>query len=561
MAMTAEDWMIAIDNALEFRRAFAKESKWNDLEKSYLNDPSSDTAIGPNLIYSMGDSLMSSLNVPDPECVVHADHPSGSDRAPIVESVDNWLIRKLKIKRSVDLSTLHCYLYSKGILKIGYDSEFGWAPYYDIGRNQSMGATFTQFDKKGHRIEFMNTTPGMPWVSVVHPQDFVVPWGTIFLDDAPWAAHRIVRKNEYFKSDPKYKNTSRLEPQISMEDYMATYNKVSHRDRMRYHTDRMLYANRKPEYNVAWEIHDRMTGKVFVVAPDYDKFLRDDNNALLVAGLPFVDMSFVTHPRSFWATPQAYYLGQIQHIQFDISLQSEKQRRLNAFKLLAKKGAMSASEITKLLSGDAGAVGFVDSSEPISDSFMTMPQGSMLDFVLQSDHNRRDAREAIGYSRNQMGEFDTSTRRTAREATFVQQGSERRTGRRFGAITGLYIDLIGKLNKICFSFWKLPRFAMVGNEWVRFTAEELKGDYLYDVSLSSTRNLSRAERKIEAMMMMSQFASIPGIDYGALFKYLQDAANDPGFERILAPVISRAGQARPAAQGALPTIPSTRTEK
>ena len=110
----------------------------------------------------------------------------------------------------------------------------------------------------------------------------------------------------------------------------------------------------------------------------------------------------------------------------------------------------------------------------------------------------------------------------------------------------MYIDLISKLNKVCFSFWKIPRFAMVGNEWVKFTGEELKGDYLYDASLATTRNLSRAERKVEAMMMLSRLMAVPGIDIQAAFKYLQDAASDPAFERILAPIVSGNQNQNPA---------------
>ncbi len=554
---SVDDWLTDIDNALEFRRTYAREDKWDSLTRSYLNDPESDTAIGPNLIYTMGDSLMASLNVPDPEFSATATHPMGVTRAPIVENVDNWFVKVLKMKRHADMATLHAYLYGKGIIKIGYDSEFGWAPEFDIGMDGPSGATFTQFDNKGRRIESKNTTPGMPWVSVVHPKDFVVPWGTVFLDDAPWCAHRIIRRTDYFKSDRKYKNTARLEPQLSMEDYMNTYAKKG-KSRQVYIKNDSYYANKKAEYTEAWEIHDRMTGKIRVVSRDYDKFMRNGPDALQIAGLPFVDMGFVTHPYSFWATPQAYYLGQIQHTQFDISLQGEKQRRLNNFKLLMKKGAMSMAEATKMLSGDAGAIGIVESSESLRDVFMPMPQGSLIDFAIMSDHNRGNAREAIGYSRNQMGEFDSSSRRTAREATYVNQGSERRTGRRFGAISNLYIDTITKVNQISFAFWKMPKYMMVGNEWVRFSGEELKGDYLYDVTLSTRRNLSRAERKVEAMMMMAQLSALPGIDYPAMLQYLQDAVNDPAFEKILVPVTG-GGQTQTSA-GALPTIPSTQSE-
>ena len=196
MPKTVQDWEIEIDNALNYREQFAMEKALSQLERDYLNDPNGHTAIGSNLVYSMGDALISSLNVPDPEIVVQPTHPLGTDRAPIVESVDNWFIKKLKMKQHVDIATLHAYLYGRAILKIGYDSEFGWSPYYDIGDdNNLLGMTLTQFDKKGNRIEFKNTTPGMPWIAEVSPHDIVVPWGTTFVEDAPWVAHRIIRLN------------------------------------------------------------------------------------------------------------------------------------------------------------------------------------------------------------------------------------------------------------------------------------------------------------------------------------------------------------------------------
>ena len=135
--LNPEDWMVEIDNGLEYRRQFGKEDAWNQLELDYTNDPSGHAAIGPNLIYSMGDSLLSSLSVPDPEILLTPEHKSFVDRAPVVESVDNWLIRKLKIKSEVEDAILNSYLFSRAILKIGYDSEFGWSPYHDLVRQKS----------------------------------------------------------------------------------------------------------------------------------------------------------------------------------------------------------------------------------------------------------------------------------------------------------------------------------------------------------------------------------------------------------------------------------------
>ncbi len=554
--LSPEEWLVEIDNGLEYRRQFGKEDSWNKLELDYTNDPASDCTVGPNLIYSMGDSLLSSLTVPDPEILISAEHPSAVSRMPVLEATDNWLIKKLRLKQAVEDAIMNSYLFSRAILKIGYDSEFGWSPYYDIGQgNNLMGMTFTQFDKKGKRLESGGVDPGMPWVSAVSPHDIVVPWGTKSIEDAPWIAHRVIRLNEYIKRDPKYKNTSRLESRVSMESFMQSYGHVMAKDRRASSTTNATFnENVKSIFNVLWEIHDKMTGRVMVVSPDYDKFLRNTIDALQVAGLPFVSTTLVKHPRSFWSTPQAYYLGQIQKTQYDISLQEEKQRRINTLKFLASSKAIKEDELNKFISGDVGAVGMVDTTRPLNEVFMAFPQGNLLDFVMQSNSNRGNARDMIGFSRNQLGEFDDSSRRTAREATFVREGSQTRTSRRMSTVINLYTETIRKINKIVFKYWKLPRYMMVGSEWVKFTGDELEGDYLYDVTLSTKRNLSMAQRKIESLQMIAQLAQIPGVNINAMKQYVIDASSDPAFADMLGSVQNQGGQ---QGQNNLPTIPAT----
>jgi len=100
---------------------------------------------------------------------------------------------------------------------------------------------------------------------------------------------------------------------MSMEDFINSYKNVgAKRKRFKYSRSLTEQQNRKPAFNIGWEIHDRMTGKIMVVTPDYDKFLRNERDVMQVCGMPFVAEGFVKHPRSFWSTPLAYYLGQIQ---------------------------------------------------------------------------------------------------------------------------------------------------------------------------------------------------------------------------------------------------------
>ncbi len=552
--MSVTSWFEEIDRGLAYRKLFGHEEAWRKNELNFTNDPASHAARGSNIIFEMGDTLLSATGALDPEYVVTPEHPTGVDRAPIVESLDNWLSYKLKMRKHVYRSTVHSYLYNRAILKIGYDSEFGWSPELDIGSiQQPVGMSLSQFDKKtGNRIEFKNTTPGMPWVCEVLPHDIVVPWGTIDIDDAPWVAHRILRETKQIKADSKYKNTADLKPNMSMEDFVTSYMNVGV-DRVKYKGTSYRSTGRyKPVtiHNELWEIHDRRDMTVKVISRDHKKFLRDQLDAIMIAcGMPFVSGSFTEHPRAFWGTPLSYYLGQLQADEYDIAMQAEKQRRISVLKFIAAQGSFDPEELTKIISGDVGAFAFSKASSNLKDKIITMPTGQLYDFIIQSNGVRQNARSMIGFSRNQAGEFDQSSRRTKGEAMLVAQGSYRRESPRVMMVRDLYLEAMAKINRVIFSYWAVPRSVMVDEKWVQFTGEEIKGDYLYSLSLAAKRDLSRAERKVEALMMLAQLGPLlEGLDQEKIFEYLNNAANDPAFERLLGAKGNK-GQQKPSQGG------------
>ena len=274
-----QEWQVEIENGLEYRRVFGKEDAWTTLEKTYLNDPTSLAAIGPNLIYSMGDALLSSLIIPDPEVLVTPLSQAAVQKSKLIEAQANQFIKTLEMKKHVENALLHTYLYGRGIIKIGYDSEFGWDGTYDIGGPLSpAGFTMTQFDKSGGRIESGIARPGQPWIRSVSPHDIVVPWGCQDIESADWVAHRVIRKNKSIKNDPKYSNTAKLEAQLSMEEFMSSYRRThgtsrhdtSYNRRLSFHSGHTFRSNSDQIYNELWEIHDRTTCRVYVVSPDYN---------------------------------------------------------------------------------------------------------------------------------------------------------------------------------------------------------------------------------------------------------------------------------------------------
>lgn len=537
--LTAQDWIEEIDQSLAYRKIFGREEAWRKNELNYYNDPSGHTAIGPNLVFEMGDTILSTAGSLDPEFTATPTHPAGTDRAPLVESLDNQLCKKLGLRKSIARAALNSFLYSRAILKIGYDSEFGWNPKFDIGGASSpLGMSLTQLNPAtATRIESKNIEPGMPWVATVPPHDIVVPWGTLDVEDSPWVAHRIIRLNTDIKADMKYKNTSSLTANMSIEDFVYSYASVGV-DRKKFRDNyKAATGMERPKavYNELWEIHDRRDMRVKVVCREHDKFIRDDIDYIaLVCGTPFVSGTFVEHARSFWSTPLAYYLGQLQAEQYDISLQAQKQRRINILRFIAAKGFMSPEKLQKLLSGSVGAVEFAEVTDALRDKIIPVPTGNQFDSIVQSNENRLNARATMGMSRNQTGEFDAGTRRTKGEAMLVAQGSRRRESPRVMMVRDLYIDTMRKINQIVFSFWTTPRSIMTDQGWGKFTGGEISGEYLYDLSLTEKRDLSKAERKVEAMMMLGQLMPfLQGQDPKQIFEFLSNAANDPAFEKLL----------------------------
>ncbi len=541
------EWGLEIQSGLDYRRKFGLEGVWGDLEAMYYNVHPSMANDGPNIIMSTMDSLLSTLTVPTPAIMVKPEHPEAVNKAPIVEVVDNVLLRELKLRDEVDTAALHAGLFGVGIIKAGYDSEYGFDPRYDLGGSLKMGFTLTQFGKEGdRRIETDSTvTPGMPWVKAVDPRDIIVPWGTFRLNSTPWITHRFVRHIDDLQADPKYSNTNRVIPSLSMENFVQSYSSTMRVFRSGGSTDpntgrpsRMTHTKRGSRdlaYVELFEIQDRRTGRIMVIVPDYDQFLRNDINALQIDNvLPYASVSFTPKARAFWTTSDAYYLQAIQMEISDLAVQRTKIRRLAVLKFLYDGDVLEDDELAKLLSPDVAAAAKISSGSDIQKAIFPLQTHPDQTLILEEEHLRKNSREQIGFSRNQLGEF-SGGRKTATEASIVKGASDLRMSRRGLAIKTLYQDIIGIINGIIFKHWTLPRYAEVigqqyAEQWQRFSGTSLKSRYSYDVNFVDDEQL-RA-RRIEALQIYQMMIQDPAVDPAGLRLYLSDAFNDPQFARV-----------------------------
>jgi len=523
--LKVDEWKQAIVQGLEFRYKYGMEDHWAELEGLFYNnndDSGSPRGPGPNLIASTGDSLISALTVPYPRVSVRARRPEFLAGAFILEALDNWFIKELKIDEVVERVSLHTFLWGRGMVKMGYDSLYG----YD--RNE-LGLSFTQFDRKGNRIE-IGSNPGMPWVMASLPHDIVVPFGTTGVDDAWMIAHRIIRHIEDVRSDTKYSSNG-LIPTISQKSFMESYSHSRSEKRTVEEVTEGISNKRdaddKSEYVEMWEIHDQRTGKLIVVASGYDRFLRNDDDALQLDGLPFEGLAFVPTARSFWTTPDAFYMLQPQDELDDITDITSKQRRMSLLRFMYLEGRVDEEEMNKFMSSDVG-MGVKVNGEELNNSIQAFTAFNNNQNQYQdAEWTRKNARELAGFSRNQMGEFEGG-RKTAREVGAVQEGSQLRLGRRQKNIRKLYEGIIRKLNQFVFSFWKDEQVQeILGPDglksWARFTGEQLRGEYQYEITFTNEIVPTGNDKKMEALQLYNQMRGDPMINPQGLMEYMMTA--------------------------------------
>jgi hypothetical protein len=529
-----KEWMEEVRAGLEYRWEFGKEQWWDRLDSCYFNEPDSEGSIGENLIFEQGDALQAGVAVGNPELIIDPEDLPSAQNLQAVEQLSNFLLYKLMVKDTVEECTLNAYICGPLIAKVGYDSEFGYAPEYDMGQliGREMGTTSTMFNKKGSRIEFGDVTPGMPWACSVDPRDFVVPVGCKSIETAEWCAHRIVRNINDVKADPKYKNTKDLQPNVSFDALQSGKSSTDPKVRRQRVTERNYISDVKVQNVELWEIHDRRTKKIYAICQDYDKYLRNGNDVLQIGNrLPFIVKYFVRNPRFFWTTPLAFYVYQHQLEMKDVAVQGSKQRRLNNVRFLVLDGSLSKTEEERALNDPRAVFVHVNqASGDVNKAFGKFPTVTNYDLVMEGNNVRSNARSAIGFSRNQLGEFDDSSRRTAREVSTVDTGARKRENRRFSAVSGMYEDIVERAVNFAATFWRMER-TIKGQDgkWEQVSGSQLNGKYRYTAHLTEKAVMNRYQRRMAALQLFANLLQIPGANPQALWNYVIQQSDDPEF--------------------------------
>jgi len=494
-------WMEQIKAGIEFRKKYSTRESWEDYRK-YYRGQWADGLVPINKIFSYGRALIPRVYFRAPRVSVTATHPDLVLHAQVVEALDNLLIKELMLKTTLKKASLNTYLCGVGPIKLGYDSEFGYIPDQSITEN---GETATQLSRteENELIEYHeNIKPGMPWALSVRPEDIVVPWGADDPQALPWIAHYILRPLDDVKQDQKYKNTS---------DLQGTRAPTMGEDTRSRETFRPRDSREKGmTYCELWEVRDRKTRQILTFSED--TLLMSVPDVLQSPeGMPWEFLSFNPDPEFFWSIPDAHILAPQQEELNETNTQASQHRRIALLKFLYKKGALSKESLDLFLSPNVGpAVAVEDNIENLATAIMSLQPHVPPELYRDMQATMSAMREQIGVGQNQEGSFSPYHGKTASESMIVSEANEERVDERKDTVADTLVRIIRKWNWMLFNFWKEEKVIRIVSplgdpQWVPFTGDQLKADYMLNIDADSGMPISRALKQQLGTEMFKAF--------------------------------------------------------
>lgn len=498
-------WNEELEAGREYKKRFARPDTWTDYKNYYRGDWKTSTTIPVNRVFSFGRSMIPRTYFRSPCVTVTPTKPQFEWHAKLVETLDNYLIRELLLKKTLKRSILDAFHSGTGPIKLGFDSEFGYLP----GQAALPGgetASQTSTKQENTLIEYRsNIKPGMPWAVAIPPTDIITPWGYREAEELPWITHEYLRPLRDVQVDSKYYKASREAVRGGF-----TYRADDPRRAMS-----SIFDRSKTPLCLIREIRDRKYKRVIITCED--QLLLEEEDVLQVEGLPFEFVIFNEDPDHFWGIPDVRTIEPQQLELNEIRTQAHKHRRLTMLKFLYLKGAITDEQIKKLTSEEVEGIEVVD-TESLAAVVLPLQNHIPPDLWREAQEVLGDFRETVGFSRNQLGEYKSAgTPPTAHEVVAVQQANEIRNDERRDIVADVLVNIIRKWNQYIFKFWDEEKVMQVAGpdgvkHWIKFSGKELEGEYNLLVDPDSGLPVTRQIKQAQAEKLFGMFRMDPLVD-------------------------------------------------
>ncbi len=518
-----EFWLRQIRMGTEFRKKFTHESQWNTWRDYYRGNWVSGV-IPSNLYFRMVRTIVPRIYFRNPSVSIQASQPGIMPMAfaKVLESVDNKLIRQMRMKKQIKKMVQDTWMWGSSFGKLGFGAEYVPTPILGeiTERPESNSGEIFEYNSR--------VMKQMPWFSRIKTGNFILPANAESIESARWAAEWVRRPIDDVQADPTFKHVKNLRVGSNNKTQvdMPTKNTVDDGQDM---IDLI-------------EIRDKKLGMVFVMAPSAtDKILfQEDDFFQEDGGFNWHMLVFNEDDDVAWGVPDAHILDPQQRELNEIRTQQMKHRRLSLVRFLVKIGGMDDDEAAKLVSETVGPVIKVKDSP---DSVIkVLPPIDIPNGLIQAESIvLQDVREQQGFGRNQFGEFSEgkSKRTTATEAAIVRSASEIRVDERRDMTADMLTDVVDSMHSVIFRHWTQEEVINVAGPqgmplWVRFRPDVLKaGSYETKIDPDTSIPQTKELREAKAMALYERLKSNPLIDPLKLTQYLLHEMEGVQFSSML----------------------------
>jgi|ETNvirnome_2_300_1030623.scaffolds.fasta_scaffold00134_21 uncharacterized protein (DUF1330 family) len=414
------------------------------------------------------------------------------DRSPILESVDNYLIKELRVKKEVKKCILDTFL-SIGYMKVGYT--------FDVELEASKLDGIVDYNEKIKRDSVH--------IYRLSPKQVVVPIGYDDMDRMPWIAIKYLFPVDDVKNNSSYKNVSQVKgSKINVSDFF-TLDKPSKQQES------------QEDFVLVYEIWDKRNQEVILIT-DAGIELQSRPWPFMMDGFPVVDMKFNEVPDEYYPVPDVKYIeAQTLELNRYRTKQMEHVRRFGR-KYAVNDGLVNPEELSKLARGEDGVIlKFPDNAGTAVSAISDAPMPS--DNRFYQEDIKQDMRVISGFDEQQFGALSRGAT-TATESSIVEANKKLRIDEKADIVVDFIKDIFRKVNQLVNQLYTPDQIiAITGDNNTKWEPtdeeDEIKGEYDVKIEAGSTLPLTeeiREQKAITAIQILSsplfaQHLNIPGI--------------------------------------------------
>lgn len=488
----------------------------------------------------------------------------GVAKAAIAEAVVNYWWRHYDFKDELSLAVRDFLIYGHGWVKVGWRYEeveverepdeiemeaLGLIEQADsfAVENPDLAGDLPTNDEILEAVDDtkVETAEDRPFVERVSPLDIFVDPEATSPRDMRWIAQRVVRDLEEAKRDPRYSRSARR--------------KLTADSAVKWHVeDSRYFVKGEADRCTIWEFYDIARGEVSVFSASGDRFLVDPQPMPYPFGVPFVMLRNYDVPDLFYPIGDLEAIEPLQQELNETRSSMVLARQLDIPKFFYRRQAFGPKALDGLRSKRPWTGIPVEDDTPFAELIAPVPRNEASPQLYQhSEQIESDINLVSGVSEYQRGQTP-EIRRTATEASIIQDNANARAAEKLDIIELAFARvarMVIQLAQVYMTGEQAGRYTNAqGDEilWT-FTAEDIDGEFDFEVEAGSTQPRNETFRRQQAIQLMNTLAPFFGTgvlnDATVIMHVLRDGFGIKSPQQFIGPL---AGMAPAAAGGGAP---------